>query len=256
MNLELEGTPIALIIENGKKKNAIISVDNNKDNVNHYFTEFKCKANQKIQQLPDVSKERTICYVTGMSGSGKSFWVKNFADQYKKLFPKREIFLFSPLDEDKGSIDKVKDIKRVRINEPDFLGEDIKCSDFKDSLCIFDDCEAISNRVLRKKIWEIQNGILTTGRHHNVSCCVTTHTATNGIETKLILNEAHNVTIFPNGLGGRSLKYLLEGYFGLDKAQVKKIKNVKDSRWVTILKTFPMTVLTEREAYVLNTHEE
>ena len=255
MNLELEGSPVALIVEDGKKKNSVISVDNDTSKVNHHFNEFKCKPNQHIQQLPDVSKERTIIYVTGMSGSGKSYYVKNFADQYRKLFPKREIFLFSALDEDKGSIDKVKDIKRVKIHQEGFMGESINCSDFKDSLCIFDDCEAIPDRKLRKKVWEIQNGILTTGRHHNVSCAVCTHTATNGNETKLILNEAHGVVIFPNGLGGRSLKYLLEGYFGLDKDQIKKIKNHRDSRWVTVLKTYPMCVLTEKECYVLNRHD-
>jgi len=65
------------------------------------------------------------------------------------------------------------------------------------------------------------------------------------------LNEAHSVTIFPTGLGGRSLKYLLDSYMGLDKEQIKKIKKL-ESRWVTITKTYPMCVLSEKEAYILN----
>jgi hypothetical protein len=255
MNLECEGSPVALIVEEGKKKNSIISVEKNKDKVNHYFTEFKCKPHQHIQPLPDVSKERTILYVSGQSGSGKSFFCKNFAQHYKKLFPKREVFLFSALAEDKGSIDKVKDIKRVKIHEDGFLIEPIDTHDFKDSLVIFDDCEAIGDRKLRKKIWEIQNSILTTGRHSNTSCCVCTHTLTNGNETKLILNEAHGIVLFPNGLGGRSLKYCLEGYFGLEKDQIKKIKKL-DSRWVCVLKTYPMCVLSEKECYILNIHDQ
>ena len=37
MNLECEGSPVALIVEDGKKKNSIISIEKDKDKVNHYF---------------------------------------------------------------------------------------------------------------------------------------------------------------------------------------------------------------------------
>ena len=93
--------------------------------------------------------------------------------------------------------------------------------------------------------------ILETGRHFNISCVYTSHVACAGIDTKRILNEAHSITIFPHGLGGRSMKYLLENYLGLDKDQVKRIKKL-GSRWVSILKTFPMIVLSEKEAFVMN----
>ena len=252
MNLELEGSPIALIqTEPKQKKNDILSVGKADNNIE----EFKCNPKQTLQQLPDVSKERTILYVTGASGSGKSYYVKNFADQYRKLYPKRPIYVFSALADDTGSLDKIKKLQRVKIHDPEFLAEQISTDEFKESLCIFDDCEAIGNKTLRKKVWEIQNGILTTGRHHSISCAVCTHTATNGNETKLILNEAHSVTIFPTGLGGRSLKYLLEGYFGLDKNQIRKLKKL-DSRWVTVVKGYPMTVLSEKEAYVLRNTDD
>jgi len=69
------------------------------------------------------------------------------------------------------------------------------------------------------------------------------------------LNEAHSVTVFPHSLGGRSLKYLLENYFGLDRFQIKKLKTLS-SRWVTIVKSFPMVVLSEKECFVLNLPDE
>ena len=252
MNLELEGSPIALLeTEPKQKKNQILSVGKADNNIE----EYKCNPKETIQQLPDVSKERTILYVTGASGSGKSYYIKNFADQYRKLYPKRPIYVFSALADDTGSLDKIKKLQRVKIHDPAFLAEEITTDQFAESFCIFDDCEAIANKPLRKKVWEIQNGILTTGRHHQISCAVATHTATNGNETKLILNEAHSVTIFPTGLGGRSLKYLLEGYFGLDKNQIKRLKKL-DSRWVTVVKGYPMTVLSEKEAYVLRNTDD
>ena len=47
------------------------------------------------------------------------------------------------------------------------------------------------------------------------------------------------------------MKYLLDSYFGLDKDQIKKIKKL-NSRWVTIMKTYPMIVMYEKGAYILN----
>lgn len=256
MNFENIGQPIALIINKDKKKpNKVLFVEHDKTKVHHSFDSFKCSPDETIQQLPNVALERTIVYCSGASGSGKSYYIKNFADHYKKLYPKRDIYLFSPLEDDKGSIDKIKDLKKIKVFEPDFKTDDISADMFKDSLVIFDDCEAFSDKVLRKKVFAIQNAILTTGRHHNTSICVTSHTACNGVETKLILNEAHSITIFPNGLGGRTLKYLLDSYFGLSKNQIKKLKKL-DGRWVTITKSYPMCVLAENECYTLNSREE
>jgi hypothetical protein len=49
-----------------------------------------------------------------------------------------------------------------------------------------------------------------------------------------------------NAMGGKSSKYLLDGYLGLDKKQIEKLKNVK-SRWTTIMKSYPQLVLTQRK---------
>ena len=256
MNFEFNGDPIAIVVNpEKKKKNDVISVDNDRTKSKEPFEQFRCQPQQSIQHIPNPNQERSILYITGASGSGKSWYVKEFALQYKKMHPKREIFCFSALADDKGSLDKIKGLKRIRIHEPEFMIEPIATEEFKESLVIFDDTEAISDKRLRKKVHTIMDGILTTGRHFKISCCVCTHTACNANETKLILCETHSITIFPNGLGGRSLKYLLEGYFGLSKAQIKKIKSLK-SRWVTINKTYPMTVISENEAYVLSHNEE
>ena len=252
MNFENIGQPIALVINSDKKKqNKVIFVEHDKAKVHTQFENYKCSAGESIQQLPNVAIERTIVYTTGASGSGKSYYIKNFAEQYKKLYPKREIYLFSPLTDDKGSIDKIKGLKKIKIHDAQFKADEIPAEMFKDSLVIFDDCEAIVDKNLRKKVLGIQNSILTTGRHHNTSICVSSHTACNGNDTKLILSEAHSVTIFPSGLGGRTLKYLLDSYFGLSKHQIKKLKSM-DGRWVTLIKSYPMCVISENEAYTLN----
>jgi hypothetical protein len=251
MNLEDVGVPVALItFEGDKKKNKTLSIEQDKSNVETYLKELKLtKPKEKIQHIPNKKTERQILYITGASGSGKSFYTKLYCDQYKKLFPKNDIYLVSSINED-SSIDKVKGLKRIKLST-ELLTTDLQAADFKDSMVIFDDTDCITNKIMRMKVNGILNMLLETGRHTNTSVIYTSHLATNGLDTKRILNEAHSVTIFPHSLGGRSLKYLLENYFGLDKHQIKKIKTLP-SRWVTLIKSFPMVVLSEKEAYVLN----
>lgn len=255
MNLEDVGTPVAIISFDGdKKKNKVLSIENDKSNVSEYLKELKLtKPKEKIQYIPNKKSERQILYITGASGSGKSFYTKAYCDQYKKMFPKNEIYLVSSINED-SSIDKVKGLKRIKLSN-ELLTTDLKADDFKDSLVIFDDTDCLTNKIMRMKVNGILNMLLETGRHTNTSVVYTSHLATNGLDTKRILNEAHSITIFPHSLGGRSLKYLLENYFGLDKHQIKKIKTMP-SRWVTLVKSFPMVVLSEKEAYVLNLPED
>jgi hypothetical protein len=48
------------------------------------------------------------------------------------------------------------------------------------------------------------------------------HETNKGNATKLILLEAHSITLFTKTIGGRLLKYVLETTFGLDKNQIKR----------------------------------
>jgi Cdc6-like AAA superfamily ATPase len=254
MNVENVGQSFALIIDESKpKSNLLLSIEPEEKNVITYLKELKLKDKQHFQLIPNDGVARDICYVTGASGSGKSYFTKQYADQYRKIYPKREIYLISSLSDD-SSIDSIKNLRRIKLS-PAFLGEDIQATDFKDSLVIFDDCEALTDKRMKVKVQSILNQLLTIGRHHNISVCNLTHSACNGSETKLILNESNTITIFPHGLGGRSLKYLLDQYLGLDKHQIKKLKKLK-SRWVTIIKGYPMVVLSEKECYILNSNDD
>ena len=255
MNTENIGTPIAeLRFEGDKTKTRKISVEPNRENVTEYSTEIKTrKPKEHLQHIPNKKTERQILYITGASGSGKSYYTRNYCNEYKKLFPKNDIYLFSSIQED-SSIDKVKDIMRIRL-DTEFLQTDLNVNDFKDSLVVFDDTDCITNKMMKMKVNNILNMLLETGRHTNTSVIYTSHLPTNGLDTRRILNECHSVTIFPTSLGGRALKYLLENYFGLDKDQIKKLKKLQ-SRWVTIIKGYPMTILSEKDVYTLNTDED
>jgi hypothetical protein len=251
MNFE-KGAIIAKVL-NSKLKNDVLYVTDKTEDIKEHFNTYNCKDKEGIQQIPDKQKERQILYITGASGSGKSYYTYLYCEQYKKLYPKNPIYLISSINDD-SSIDKIKGLKRFDLN-PKFIETPIGVEDFKNSMVIFDDTDCITNKILRTKINGLLGLILETGRHFNTSCIYTSHVPSAGLDTKKILNESHSITLFPNALGGRALKNLLENYLGFDKEQRKKIRQIK-SRWITITKTYPMTVLYEKGAYLVNNNEE
>jgi len=241
--MNYENGSILARVNNSKKKLYIL--DNN-DDISATHKEIKLPTNQSFQMIP-TDKERDIIYITGQSGSGKSYFTKLFADEYKKKYKKREIYLFSAIDDDE-SIDSIKDLKRINIKDPEFLEESIELDDIKDSMCIFDDVDTITSKQIRNKVFGILNMILQCGRHANISVVYTSHICCAGAETKLILSEAHAVVIFPKTMGNRSLKYLCDSYFGMDKEQIQKIKQI-GGRHAIIHKTYPMVVMGANSAF-------
>jgi len=240
-NLEQDGIKIAKI-KGDKKKNKYVYLDEKCEATNNY-KELKLKDGE-FQYVPNTKQNRFIAYIVGASGSGKSYFASNLAEEYRLLYPKNPIYLLSYLSDD-SSIDRVKGIKRIQLND-DFLEETIECEDLKNSLTIWDDVDCITDKKMKLKLKELLTKILNTGRHTFTSLIYLSHIACNGVETKGILNEAHSITFFNATLGGRTKSYLLNQYLGLNKKQIEAIDNI-EGRAITILKTYPMVMIAEKE---------
>ena len=254
INFEGVGDPVSLVVKKNDKptkKGTIASVSFD-DEVNEPFPAVELDIKHRFQLIPNTKKERNVIYITGASGSGKSYFTKQYCGYYKKFYPDNPIYVFSSITDDE-TLDKASNLfKRVKLDE-EFLKEDFDIKDFKDSLIIFDDTDVIRSKPLKMKVRQILEMILQTGRHTNTSVIYTSHLANNGNETKIILAECHSLTIFPTTLQSRSFRYLLEQYFGCDKDQQRKIKELgKKSRAVSIIKTNPMIVMSDNYIGVLN----
>jgi hypothetical protein len=241
-NYEQCGKPIVKIIEQGKK-DRIIYLDE-KSEATHNYPSIVLKENQTFQLIPDKTKERTIHYVCGASGSGKSYWTSNLANEYRKIYPKNPIYILSPLESDE-SIDRVKDAKRIKLGQ-EFLNVELDENSVDNCLTIWDDCDSVIEKKMKQHLREFSLAILNRGRHTKTSMIYLSHVACEGISTKPILNECHSITFFPATLGGRTRKYLLDNYLGLDKKQCERIAKM-ESRAITVLKTYPQVVVTEKE---------
>ena len=260
LNFERIGIPIAMIINKddkqiSKSNNHIVSINENSEETRTSYNDINLNKKEQIfQVIGNPKQERYIYYIIGRSGSGKSYfikqWISNF---YHELYKKRPIYVFSYLDSDK-TLDELKYLKRIKLDEEFLEDDEISSKDFSNSCVIFDDIDNIKNKKIKHKVDHLLNEILTVGRHNNISALITRHTATNGQDTKVILAESHAYVVFPSGVGNRPLKYLLDNYLGLDNKQIKKIKNSK-SRWICIQRTFPLSVISEKECYILNNND-
>jgi energy-coupling factor transporter ATP-binding protein EcfA2 len=259
LNLNKVGRPLAKI-DGGKYSGHVVSVSDQflnsngkeeKDNLIKEFRQLKIANDSKFQHIPDTTKEREILYITGPSGSGKSTYTRKYLEQYKKKFKNRPIYLFSSLPSDE-SLDKVQP-KRIKLDET-IHTDPIAVEELKESICIFDDIDVISDKKIREGVYTILNQVLEIGRHYKIHCVVTNHLPTNGKDTRRILNEAHTVTYFPHSAGGK-IKYMLEEYVGLDKKQIAYVKR-QNSRACTIFKNYPQCYLLEHGIGLLNLHDD
>jgi Cdc6-like AAA superfamily ATPase len=194
-------------------------------------------------------KTRQIWYVAGQSGSGKSYFARNIAENYKKLYPDREIFLISKLTEDE-TLDNMKVGKPKRINIETILTDPIDLEECKDCLIIADDWDTITPKPLYDAIHKLIEDICIMGRHSNTSLCILSHHLTNYKSTRLMLNEAHFLVLYPLATSHKALKYVSELYGNCDAEEIKKFK--RRGRWVLIHKCFPGYIISSHEANVLN----
>ena len=250
LTFENEGRILAKITD-GKLKNKNVSVVGNVADAVKTFNTLTLK-DGSFQHMPDPETERQILYITGPSGSGKSTYTANYALLYKQVFKKNPIYVFSALKDDE-SLDVIKP-KRFKITKEALLDDKLNIEDLKNSLCIFDDIDCISDKELKNEVYNILNAILETGRHFKISCIITNHLPSNGPYTRRILNECHTVTYFPHsGNNGKISKFLIE-QIGISKKDYILNKKAK-SRWATIFKNYPMVNMTQNNIRLLDTED-
>ena len=207
-----------------------------------------------FQLVPDPHTERQILYITGPSGSGKSFFTKNYIKEWQKINKKGNVYVFSAIKSDE-SLDDISNLKRINIGE-NLIEDEVQAEDLPEGcMCCFDDVDVISNKKVRDAVYTLLNQILEVGRHMKISCICTNHLPTNSHYTRRILNESHYCVWFPNSGGTKQMKYLLTEYLGLDREMIRRTKRLK-SRAVCMYKHFPQFLLSERDVFLLNQDDD
>ena len=194
-------------------------------------------------QLPNTDKkQRDIFIIAGGSGLGKSTLSGLLMQQYRLIFPKRPIYIFSKVSEDPSIDDlKIPNVKRILLDDTFLEGEPLDKTDFKESLTLFDDIDTLSGELL-KAVQELRNDLMATARHSQTHMIITFHLLMAYKTTRLALLEGTSFTIFPRANTYQTSRFL-RTYCGFTTKQIKNFCNLP-SRHVTLIKTFPYTVLT------------
>ena len=221
-------------------------------------------SNGVIKNIFPNLKLRDILYIAGQQGSGKSTYVKNYMQDYIRVFMPFEtekclfedsysdesyddyhrIILFSNLKHD----DVLDNPLIIRPNMDDILEDPIDVvEDLKGSLCIFDDYTSLPKKE-REEVERVITSAMEVGRDHHgnkdddIYVCIVRHMLKDYRKTRDILFESSAITFFPQSGSQKQIIDTLKGYCGFSKQQIEKIINLP-SRWVTVHIRFPFYVL-------------
>ena len=199
---------------------------------------FQCCPNFDFPTNKDFERANHV-YVAGATGSGKSYWVASYLRLINKYQPKREIFIFSDVHEDKA-FEGLKNITRISLDMT-LVNEPITPEELKDSVCLFDDIDSIQNKTIKKQVYILMNSLYRRGRHENITCISTTHNITEFLKSRTAINESSLIVLFCKSGSTHGQKYMLKTYCGLSAPQIKDILSI-NSRSVQIHKSMPMFV--------------
>lgn len=232
---------------------------NGDERIRPIYEKIKKETNEDVSlNLPDDSSyqiipnpdptKRCIWYAAGASGSGKSWFARQVAENYKKLFPDREIYLISKLQDDE-TLDTMTIGKPKRINLQTLVDDPPELEEFKDCLVIFDDFDTL-DKPFSDVVHKLIEDLCIMGRHTNTSLAILSHYLTNYKKTRLILNEAHFIVFYPTATSFKALRYVAETYAGLSKDEVHGLKKL--GRWVMVHKCYPQYLISQHTARLLN----
>lgn len=203
--------------------------------------------------LMNLQDERGIYYVAGPSGSGKSTYAAQLAKNFMKAFPESNMFFFSRTNHEGDPALKGLKLTQIFLDEkilehPIDIEKDIPPK----SILFFDDFNSIENDKIQNYILKLIRDVMECGRRLQINALITSHLIIPD-ERKFarnLMNELQFITIFPKSGTVQQITYSFKTYFGLSSKQIKQILALK-SRWVTLIKSYPLTILYEKGIYIL-----
>ncbi len=187
---------------------------------------IKLENNTIIPLIGGNSKayDRSI-FLCGPSGSGKTFLSEQIMLNDEMTRP---VVVFSKIEND-DSLNKLnKQLLKKSVKKLDMEGESHKPrmikinlrsesdlmnlpsnTELKNCICFFDDIDSF-RKDMADFINAYRDSLLESGRHNNISVISTSHMLYNWAKTRVILNEAQLVCMFPHSNKRNSMKFLKE----------------------------------------------
>jgi len=246
-------------------KNGIRDFNSNSLHLNKLYDKALEYVNESLKRFmnfddktflyPILSKEKsTRIFVSGSSGSGKSFYISQLI---KNNFSSSQlVYLFSPIEDDVSF--EGLNIFQIQLETfEEIFGQPFQIEMLDDgskpSIVIMDDIESIANSKIRKMYLDVRDQLLERGRSHSGGYGITTitvsHNPMGGSLTKSSIRESDSFILFPSS-NQRDTRALLERYTGIDKKDIQEILKL-NTRGVFIKKTVPSFYVSDRNVGLL-----
>jgi GTPase SAR1 family protein len=201
----------------------------------------------ELMLLPTPKKNDRI-YIAGSTGVGKSTFILAYLKQYLKIYPDKDIYLFSDvLPEDDKVLTQIPKIKRIKLNQS-LVTNPIQTPELEHSCTIFDDVDSISDKSIKKAVITLYDAILKKGSSKNdITLIITNHAMSDYTATRNILINCNYIVFYPQSPVG--VEYTLKK-FGLNKEQIGKLLAVP-SRWCVLHKNFPFYAVSSKSVFLL-----
>jgi hypothetical protein len=208
-----------------------------------YYLDFS----KKTELTPIMPNWYTL-FVSGTTGSGKSYYIANLLKYNKPKF----IFIMSPIKDDPAY--KSMKPEPVYIDLDNYFDEYNKFFEIEDlppnSVVILDDIDTDAKKA--KPYQEIKTQILERGRHIPVSCICISHDPLGGNvkHAKAQIRESHYYVIFPKANKAHCENFITR-YITKDTELKNRMLEV-DTRGLLIKKTYPAYYLGEHQVGIIN----
>jgi hypothetical protein len=175
--------------------------------------------NNKFEPFPTFTikdeDRRDIILAIAPQGAGKSYFIKSYLKNYRKIINNTDVYLLSKIKDDKTF--KELDYLQV-VNIENKLDETLSYNDFeKRDIVIFDDVDALANKDILKSIVKFRSDVLENGRHQDLTILLTLHNL-KGQQSISMLFESNIIVIYLSS--GTNYNYILSTYVGLNKKQI------------------------------------
>ena len=200
----------------------------------------------KIFPVVQKSKPYTI-YITGMRGSGKTYFVKQFLKLNRDKA--RPVVFISPFPDDE-SMKGLKDIVPFDIDEIEAeLERPFTIEDFpENAIVVMDDLEGFPKKK-KIRLDDLRDKALTMGRHLGLSVISICHNPMDGNRTRTAIRESQYYVLFPQS-NPRDTKVLLSTYAGYSTGMINEIVQ-SGSRFVFVNKSAPRYWISSSKVRIL-----
>lgn len=200
-------------------------------------------------------EERSILFLAGPSGVGKSSFMRDWAMFYKLLY-NNPVYIISSKSVDPSLDDKLPwgygriggklNAHQLEINEQNItmFNESTMLENFKNSMFIIDDVFCMDKKLqkLQDKLLEI---LMKLGRQANISVIVSRHELME-LRNKHIKTEADSIVVFKKNFKMDTVNFLKQ--IGVSKENIKRIISAKD-RWTLIKKQAPLYAINNSSIF-------